>query len=192
MINSYDLMQHITNGKAQPRMKQTRIKGWKRWTKTDMRILKKRFNDGLSDAQIAQELGRTYKSIKHMRKKMNLKSKSGRQLKPTIANQVSNGLTEQKKNRHRKKWTREEIEILKVRVNEGLPEAQIAVELGRTEEAINKRRILSMKNDKPKTTSQIEYKSTQPSEEQMRNIWHGQIKEISLLWGLFKFTKKHA
>jgi predicted transcriptional regulator len=156
---------------------------WNRWTTREMRILEVRYNDGVPDEKIADELGRTLWGVRNQRIKMNLKQ----------ANRlVSNGLTEQKEKRYHKPWTREEMKILKVRVNDGVPVDQIAEELGRTVEAIRTRfRRLNwfMSNHIPETTSQVEYKLTQPREKQIRKIQHGQVKEVSILWGLFKFTK---
>jgi DNA-binding NarL/FixJ family response regulator len=163
---------------------------WNRWTTREMRILEVRYNDGIPDEQIAKELGRTLWGIKNQRFKMNLKS--GSYQRPRMVDQVSNGLTEQKKNKHHKPWTREEMKILKVRVNDGVPVDQIAEELGRTVEAIRtrfRRLNLFMNNHRPETTSQIEHKLTQPREKQTRKIQRGQVKEVSILWGLFKFTK---
>ena len=163
---------------------------WNRWTTREMRILEVRYNDGVPDEQIANELGRTLWGVRNQRVKMNLKS--GSYQRPRIVNQVSNRSTEQKNNRYHKPWTREEMKILKVRVNDGVPVDQIAEELGRTVEAIRTRfRRLNwfMSNHIPETTSQVEYKMTQPREKKIRKIQHGQVKEVSILWGLFKFTK---
>ena len=155
---------------------------WNRWTTREMRILEVRYNDGVPDEKIADELGRTLWGVRNQRIKMNLKQ----------ANRlVSNGLTEQKEKRYHKPWAREEMKILKVRVNDGVSVNQIAEELGRTVEAIQTRcrKYLSVKNYRGETTSQIEHKLTQPREKQIRKIQHGQFKEVSILWGLFKFTK---
>jgi len=156
---------------------------WNRWTTREMRILEVRYNDGVPDEQIAKELGRTLWGVRNQRVKMNLKQPN---------RLVSNGLTEQKEKRYHKPWTREEMKILKLRVNDGVPVNQIAEELGRTVEAVRtrfRRLNLFINNHRPETTSQVEYKLTQLPEKQIRKIQHGQVKEISILWGLFKFTK---
>ena len=96
-------------------------------------------------------------------------------------------------NRERKNWTRAEIRTVKVRFEDGVPDEQIAQELGRTPEAIKMRRrhlnLHHSRGRKPKTVGQTSINFTQPRKKKPRKVQQVQYREVSILWGMFKFKK---
>ena len=96
-------------------------------------------------------------------------------------------------NRERKNWTKAEIKTVKVRFEDGVPDEQIAQELGRTSEAIKmRRRYLNLhhpRGRKPKTVGQTSINFTEPRTKKPRKVQQVQYREVSILWGMFKFKK---
>jgi len=96
-------------------------------------------------------------------------------------------------NRERTNWTRAEMKILKVRYEDGVPDEQIAQELGRTPEAIKiRRRYLNLpykRGRKKQTVGQTSMNFTEPRTKKSRKVEQVQYREVSILWGMFKYKK---
>jgi len=96
-------------------------------------------------------------------------------------------------NRERKNWTRAEMNTLKVRYEDGVPDEQIAQELGRTPEAVKiRRRYLNLSHPrgrKRKMVGQTSINFTEPRTKKPRKVEQVQYREVSILWGMFKFKK---
>jgi len=95
--------------------------------------------------------------------------------------------------RERKNWTRAEMNTLKVRYEDGVPDEQIAQELGRTPEAVKiRRRYLNLSHPrgrKRKLAEQTSINFTEPRTKKPRKVEQVQYREVSILWGMFKFKK---
>jgi hypothetical protein len=95
--------------------------------------------------------------------------------------------------RERKNWTRAEMNTLKVRYEDGVPDEQIAQELGRTPEAVKiRRRYLNLSHPrgrKLKLAGQTSINFTEPRTKKPRKVEQVQYREVSILWGMFKFKK---
>ena len=85
------------------------------------------------------------------------------------------------------------MKTVKVRFEDGVPDEQIAQELGRTSEAIKmRRRYLNLhhpRGRKPKTVGQTSINFTEPRTKKPRKVQQVQYREVSILWGMFKFKK---
>ena len=85
------------------------------------------------------------------------------------------------------------MNTLKVRYEDGVPDEQIAQELGRTAEAIKmRRRHLNLhhpRGRKRKTVGQTSINFTEPRTKKPRKVEQVQYREVSILWGMFKFKK---
>ena len=96
-------------------------------------------------------------------------------------------------NRDFQRWTAAEMKTVKVRFEDGVPDEQIAQELGRTSEAIKmRRRYLNLhhpRGRKPKTVGQTSINFTEPRTKKPRKVQQVQYREVSILWGMFKFKK---
>jgi hypothetical protein len=97
-------------------------------------------------------------------------------------------------NREKLAWTEAEMRTVKVRFEDGVPDEQIAQELGRTAESIKIRRAkMNLKyrpGRKPKNqTGQTSINFTQPRTKKPRKVEQVQYREVSILWGMFKFKK---
>ena len=78
-------------------------------------------------------------------------------------------------------WTKQELRILKTRFQDGMSDRQMSAELHRTTNAIQQKRaqlqLLRKRGGQPKL---VQGKYTRKT---------SSVKEISLLWGLIKYTK---
>lgn len=78
-------------------------------------------------------------------------------------------------------WTKQELRILKTRFQDGMTDRQMSAELYRSTNAIQQKRaelrLLRKKGGQPKL---VQGKYTRKT---------SSVKEISLLWGLVKYTK---
>jgi hypothetical protein len=96
-------------------------------------------------------------------------------------------------NREKLAWTEAEMRTVKVRFEDGVPDEQIAQELGRTPEAIKMRRrhlnLHHARGRKSKTVGQTSINFTQPRKKKPRKVQQIQYREVSILWGMFKFKK---
>ena len=78
-------------------------------------------------------------------------------------------------------WTKQQLRTLKTRFRDGLTDEMIGLELGRTPNAIQQKRVennLMRKRGSQHKLVQGKYTRKTTS-----------VKEISLLWGLIKYTK---
>ena len=82
---------------------------------------------------------------------------------------------------------------MKVRYEDGVPDEQIAQELGRTPEAVKiRRRYLNLSHPrgrKRKLAEQTSINFTEPRTKKPRKVEQVQYREVSILWGMFKFKK---
>jgi len=85
------------------------------------------------------------------------------------------------------------MNTLKVRYEDGVPDEQIAQELGRTPEAVKiRRRYLNLSHPrgrKRKLAEQTSINFTEPRTKKPRKVEQVQYREVSILWGMFKFKK---
>ena len=78
-------------------------------------------------------------------------------------------------------WTQRELKTLKVRFKDGLDDAQIARELGRSSVAVmHKRQELRLLRKRGKQPTLVQGKYTRAK---------SGVKEVSILWGLIKWTR---
>jgi len=82
---------------------------------------------------------------------------------------------------------------LKVRYEDGVADEQIAQELGRTPEAVKiRRRYLNLSHPrgrKKQVVGQTSINFTEPRTKKPRKVEQVQYREVSILWGMFKFKK---
>ena len=85
------------------------------------------------------------------------------------------------------------MNTLKVRYEDGVPDEQIAQELGRTPEAVKiRRRYLNLSHPrgrKRKLAGQTSINFTEPRTKKPRKVEQVKYREVSILWGMFKFKK---
>jgi len=85
------------------------------------------------------------------------------------------------------------MNTLKVRYEDGVPDEQIAQELGRTPEAVKiRRRYLNLSHPrgrKKHVAGQTSINFTEPRTKKPRKVEQVQYREVSILWGMFKFKK---
>jgi hypothetical protein len=96
-------------------------------------------------------------------------------------------------NRDFQRWTAAEMKTVKVRFEDGVPDEQIAEELGRTPESIRmRRRYLNLRHRrgrKKHVVGQTSINFTEPRTKKPRKVEQVQYREVSILWGMFKFKK---
>ena len=152
------------------------------WNESSVRALVKNVTSGTTDnVELAQMMGVTTHQIYNKRKSLGL-TKDNKPLHDPVDT-----------TRARAPWTMEEDEIVKMMCDEGKRDKEIAEYIGRSVVAIENRRnklhreglmssLTNVKND-----SRLFTKQDEPI--QARTIQTPRT-EVSLLWGLVKYTKR--